>query len=341
MIRPLLLISLFTLLCTCGRADKEVEEPAQPQELDRQVVQGEAMGTYYRITYLGDSIPRLQHQVDSLMDAFNLELSAWVKGSKINAFNASDSGIDLSGTKHFIPNLKLATKISEETNGAFDPTIGPLVKYWGFATGQRRNSATYDPVKVEELQALVGLEHISLEGMTLEKKKPGVELDLNASAKGYGVDLVAELLVDKGHPDYLVDIGGEMRGGGSKNGQSWRVAIRLPDEDKSKIASAGFLPLQNGLAIATSGNYLNYYEVDGETFSHTINPATGLVERNNLLSASVLAPDCATADAYATACMVLGPKAALELIESQPRLEAYFLTRTDNGKLQTIKSSGL
>ncbi|NJC26084.1 FAD:protein FMN transferase [Neolewinella antarctica] len=331
---------LTCLLCTCDRAQTN-ETGSRGATGQRHEISGQAMGSYYRITYLGDSIPFLTGSVDSLLDAYNLELSAWVPESKLSQFNERDSGVDLRGTQHFIPNLELAIKISRETDGAYDPTVAPLVNYWGFGAGERRTSTDYDVAEIARLRTLVGLENIELKGERLTKKIPGVQLDVSASAKGYGVDLVSELMSARGRPNHLVDIGGEMRGGGTKDGAAWNVAIRLPDEDKTKIASAGTLPLMNGRALATSGNYLNYYKVDGETYSHTINPKTGMVERNTLLSASVLAPDCATADAYATACMVLGPEKALRLIEARPEMEGYFLTRGDDGTLVTLKSSGL
>lgn len=298
------------------------------------------MGTYYRITYIGAAIPELQAQIDSVFIAYNLELSAWQADSKLNEFNASATGIDLAATLHWLPNLEIAQRINRETNGAYDPTVAPLMRFWGFGTAEERSSADYDPAEVDALLQRVGMDRISLEG-TFLKKEPGTELDLNASAKGYGVDLVSRLLTDAGRPNHLIDIGGEFRAGGTKYGRDWRVAIRLPDEDRAKVASAGTLPLANGRAIATSGNYLDYYEVDGKTFSHTVNPKTGLTERNRLLSASVLAPDCATADAYATACMVVGPENALALIEGKPELEGYFLVRGESGDLEVMKSAGL
>ena len=334
---PLLLLPF---LCTCDRApEPSAEERTEASQTVR--FQGEAMGSYYRVTYLGDSIVGLQDRVDSLFAAYNQELSAWVPGSKLNAFNQSEAGVDIGGTDHFIPNLEIARRVSLTTGGTYDPTVSPLVTYWGFGTGTKRPTAKINMAEVTELLALVGLDKISLEGTMLKKALPGVELDLNASAKGYGVDLVSQLLTAAGRPNHLIDIGGEMRAGGTKFGRPWNVAIRLPDEDKTRIARAGVLPLSDGRAIATSGNYLSYYKVDGETFSHTINPKTGLVERNRLLSASVLAPNCATADAYATACMVVGPERALQLVEDNPDLEGYFLVRGEDGALETVKSSGL
>ena len=337
MLTRLLPLLLLTLLCTCDRA------PAPPAVAKNGLhrLQGEAMGSYYRVTYQGAPVRGLQEQIDSLLDAYNLELSAWVAESTLNAFNASTAGVDLAGTRHFMPNLELAARVYAATDGAYDPTVAPLTKYWGFNTGQPRTTAVVDRAAVDSLLQLVGFDRVERQGTFLRKTVPGVQLDLNASAKGYGVDLISELLRDAGRPNHLVDVGGEMRGGGQKFGGPWRVGVRLPDEDKAKIARAGTLPLANGRAIATSGNYLAYYKVDGATFSHTINPKTGLTERNRLLSASVLAPDCATADAFATACMVLGPEAALDLVEGRAELEGYFLVRAADGSLATLKSTGL
>jgi thiamine biosynthesis lipoprotein len=338
--RIFLFLLLLTSLCTCDRAPESSAAKQATFDPANKLV-GEAMGSYYRVTYLGDSIPGLRDQIDSLLEAYNLELSAWVPNSKLNAFNQSETGIEIGGTDHFIPNLEIARRVSQATEGTYDPTVAPLVKYWGFGTGKPRETATINMAEVNELLLLVGLDKVTLEGTMLKKSLPGVELDLNASAKGYGVDLIAQLLTAADRPNHLVDIGGEMRAGGGKNNRSWNVAIRLPDENKGKITPAGILPLNDGRAIATSGNYLSYYKVDGETFSHTINPKTGLVERNRLLSASIFAPDCATADAYATACMVVGPERALQLVEANPELEGYFLVRGTAGGLETVKSSGL
>lgn len=335
---PALLLALF-LLSSCQSENSTGQEDVNESPL--QLITGEAMGSYYRITYLGEPIPKLQTSVDSLLDSFNLELSPWVAESRINAFNISQEGVSLADTDHFIPNLELAGRVVERTRGAYDPTVAPLVKYWGFGTGKRRTTNEVDSVEVNRIKERVGFELLELEADFLRKQRPGVELDLNASAKGYGVDLISQLLRERGRPNHLIDIGGEFRSGGSKNGKPWRVAIRLPEEDAAEISAAGTLPLTNDRGIATSGNYLNYYKVDGETYSHTINPLTGYVERNRLLSASVIAPDCATADAYATACMVLGPEGALKLVEADPDLEGYFLVRGEDGDLEVMATKAL
>ncbi len=329
---PALLV--FLLVSGCNAPNDDGYLPAHR-------INGEAMGSYYRVTYLGEPLPGLQARIDSLLDAYNLELSPWVEESTINAFNRSDTGVSLAPTLHFLPNLELAARVVEETGGTYDPTVAPLVKFWGFGGAEHRTSGVVDTTELDSVRAQVGFSMIRFDDGFLHKMKPGVQLDLNASAKGYGVDLISAMLTAYGRPNHLIDVGGEMRAGGTKNGKPWTVGIRLPDEDATRVAAAGTLPLEQGRAIATSGNYLNFYSVDGETYSHTINPLTGLVERNRLLSASVLADDCATADAYATACMVLGPEAALRLIEGKARLDGYFLVRGANDSLEIVVSSGL
>ncbi|CAH0999491.1 FAD:protein FMN transferase [Neolewinella maritima] len=320
---------LLLLLCACNAFEDDGYLPAHR-------INGEAMGSYYRITYLGESLPGLQESVDSLLEAYNLELSPWVEESTISRFNRSDTGVTLAGTLHFVPNLELAGRVVRATQGAYDPTVGPLVKFWGFGGGEQRKTGAVDTVALDSARAQVGFGLLRFDDGFLHKAKPGVALDLNASAKGYGVDLLSELLTTRGRPNHLIDIGGEMRAGGTKNGQPWTVAIRLPEEDATEVAAAGVLPLEKGRAIATSGNYLNFYEVEGEKYSHTIDPRTGLVERNALLSASILADDCATADAFATACMVLGPAGALELVEGNDELEGYFLIGGADGELEVV-----
>lgn len=329
---------LVLLLCTCDRAQESGAEETAVAPIHR--LQGEAMGTYYKVTYIGAEIPDLKAEIDSTFDAYNQELSAWVPDSKLNAFNASETGIDLAGTKHWLPNLEIARRIYAETDGAYDPTVAPLMRFWGFGTAEERTTADYDPAEVQAILERVGMNLIILDG-TFLRKPSGTEMDLNASAKGYGVDLISALLKSYGRPDHLIDVGGEFRSAGTKYGRNWRVAIRLPDEDRTKVEAAGTLPLNNNRGVATSGNYIDYYKVDGKTFSHTVNPKTGLMERNRLLSASVIAPDCATADAYATACMVLGPEGALALVEGRPELEGYFLVRGEDGELEVVKSGGL
>jgi thiamine biosynthesis lipoprotein len=314
---------------------------------------GKTMGTTWSVVLLAGEFPlrrdaedfkvAVTTTIDSLLVALNDEVSNWEKGSTVVLFNESAAGIDLRDATYFLDNYQLAKRVNELTGGAFEPTILPLTDYWGFGSGIERIEAGVDTTEVMRRLALVGMERIELEGDTfLRKLQPRVQLDLGGSAKGYGTDLITQLLRRRYQlENFLVEIGGEMYAAGRKSEtQNWRIGINLPKEEAAFNAIAETMPLENK-AVATSGNYRNYYKVGGETYSHTLNPKTGFPERNRLLSASVIAPNCATADAFATACMVLGPEAALALIEQQPELEAYFLVRAEDGTMLPVLSSGL
>lgn len=306
------------------------------------------MGTTYSVVFVQPSEnwdaainADLQATLDSAMIALNNEVSNWEKNSTVVRFNASDTGINVVEDHHFRANYTLVKEVAEATEGAYEPTILPLTDYWGFGSGQERIEAGVDTAEVERRLALVDYTKISMEGDTfLRKSDPGVQLDLGGSAKGYGVDLMAKVLEKRGISDFLVEIGGEMFAKGTKGKAPWAVGINLPEEGAAFNALARTMPLTDR-AVATSGNYRNYYRVGAETYSHTLNPTTGFPERNALLSASVLAPDCATADAFATACMVLGPREALALINGEPELECYLLVRSADGGMEPMFSAGL
>jgi FAD:protein FMN transferase len=316
-----------------------------------QISQGETMGTYYRVTYRGtDTFDR---QLDSLLIAANEELSTYIPQSVISRFNrlsAGDTlvidygeGVDVE-VRHLYANLDASTFIHTLTDGAFNPCVMPLVNYWGFGYTGREPVTQVDSVRVDSLLGLVDLSSVKYwnEGrfFFMTKEKPGVELDMSAIAKGYAVDLLAEWLEDNGVGDYLVDIGGEARGlGVNAKGRVWSTGVNTPEEDAALDALFAVIELPDK-AVATSGNYRNFYEVDGQKFSHTINPKTGFPERNRLLSVSIVAGDCMTADALATACMVKGMPEALHFIEEQDSVEGYFIFSDDTGNLTPEYSSG-
>lgn len=317
-----------------------------------QTIQGETMGTYYKVSYLGEEIIDLKTSVDSLLVALNMEVSTYIPEALISRFNHGDlPAIDaetLQGAPHFLANLKLSLEIAQATGGNFNPTIMPLVNYWGFGYTEKRPVTAVDSMKVDSLMAFVGLDKIDYDSVIhspsaiqLDKTSAGTQLDFSAIAKGYGVDLVASYLRRRGIYHYFVDIGGEVVAAGNKGSadQPWRVGIAVPKEEASPTDMQIAIPLTNR-AVATSGNYRNYYEVNGEKFSHTINPFTGYPERSNLLSASILAEDCATADGFATACMVLGLEAAYALVEGQAGLEGYFIYSDAEGQLQSKATKG-
>jgi FAD:protein FMN transferase len=325
------------------------------EEQDYLTLQGETMGTYYQVTYL-DSLDRnFQREVDSLLAAINMEVSTYIDTSTISFFNRAEEKFDLgfgqsaenaaaTGKRHFWVNLLAAREVFEKSGGAFDPTVMPLVNYWGFGYSEKKQVTSVDSAAIDSLMQFVGFNKVKMDESgqaILVKEKPGVQLDFSGCAKGYGVDAVGRWLEQKGIGNYLVDIGGEARAKGlSPRGDAWNIGINVPRED------AGFAEIQTAMplrdqSVATSGNYRNFYEVNGVKYSHTINPWTGYPERNKLLSASVLAKDCMIADAYATAFMVLGPEKALELASRLPGIEAYFIFSKEDGAMEISYTDGL
>lgn len=312
-----------------------------------QTIEGEAQGSYYRITY-ADSLNRnLTADVEQILDAMNLEVSTYLDSSWISRFNRF-SGTDFTipvSAKYFIDNYMKSREVYRESDGSFDPTVMPLVSYWGFGVKPKQIRGV-DSVQVDSLRRYVGLTKLMLipkgqDSVIFRKELPGVQLDFNAIAQGYTVDVVAQMLEGKGIVHYLVDIGGEVRAKGlNTRGKIWTIGINTPSEDGKTDQIFASVPLQDR-ALATSGNYRKFYEVDGVKFSHTINPKTGFPERNALLSASVFAPDGMTADAYATACMVLGPERGMAMIERLENLEAYFIIGNADGTMGVRYSSGL
>ncbi len=317
-----------------------------------QIIQGETMGTYYRITYRSSENSVQQSQIDSLLVALNMEVSTYIPEALISRFNYGDlHAIDaetMQAAPHFLANLELALNMSELTYQYFNPTIMPLVNYWGFGYTPKKPVTSVDSSKVDSLMQFVGLDKIDYDpeihspsAIQLDKASPGTQIDFSAIAKGYGVDLLVAFLHTNGIVDYLVDIGGEVRAQGYKDEQKtpWRIGIAIPKEEAAPTEMQTAVPLVDA-AIATSGNYRNFYEVDGQKFSHTINPFTGYPERSRLLSASILASDCATADGLATAAMVAGLEKAYTMIDGIPDTEGYFIYGNKEGELEVKMTAG-
>ncbi len=304
------------------------------------------MGTYYQIKYKGKADSRYQLAIEQTLREINSEVSSFIDSSVISLVNRSKDSFDLRRTtayrkrkcRHFIENFRLADSIYKITGGAFDPTIMPLVNYWGFGYAERHKRT--NPVAPDSLRELIGMDKIHLDGYVLYKSNPGVQLDFSAVAKGYAVDEIARVLEYFGLTDYLIDIGGELVAHGEKTkGKPWRVGINTPKEHGSLSDIALAVPLSN-TAIATSGNYRNYYESNGRKYSHTINPTTGAPERNNLLSASILATRCALADALATSCMVKGMPEAYHFIQKTMGVEGCFIYSLPSGKDTLLMTKG-
>lgn len=318
-------------------------------------VSGETMGTTYHITYR-DSLGRdFKGQLDSLFIAFNDEVSTYIPTSVISQFNQTSEAFDMgmsleeasalpipAGENHFAANYAASLVYYHRTSGAFDPTVMPLVNYWGFGYTEKKPVEEADPAVVDSLRALVGMDTVlRYEGRMLSKADPGVQLDFSAIAKGYGVDLAGVFLEKQGISDYLVEIGGEVRARGlNDKGLPWSIGINTPDTEAG-IGDFQVAARLDNRSLATSGNYRNFYEVEGRKYAHTINPWTGYPQQSTLLSASVFAPTCTEADALATACMVMGLEKAFEFIQSQNHLEAYFIFGKEDGGMEVRYTDGL
>ena len=309
---------------------------------------GETMGTYYSVIYKDVQNANHQAAIDSLLKEINAELSTYIPTSTISSFNTGEDGVIVNqGTKkHFKMVFDRSKEIYEDSEGAFDPTVMPLVNYWGFGYTKKEPKAK-DEMAVDSLLQLVGFDKVDileLDGgaeIQYQKNEPQMQLDFSAIAKGYGVDQVGELLERRGVKHYLVEIGGELRARGkSKPDKHWTVGINTPKEG-AKTQDVHTVVQLKEIAIASSGNYRNYYEENGVKYAHTINPKTGKPELSRLLSASVFATDCMTADAFATACMVLGLERADSLISGNDGLEAFFIYSDEKGELQTKASAGM
>ena len=290
---------------------------------------GPTMGTAYHITVV--DVPatveraELQSAIDAELAAVNQEMSTYIPDSELMRFNRAPVGETVEISTHLAAVLARALEIYRHSDGAFDVTVGPLVNLWGFGPNPEPETIPGDD-QIAALQAVVGSDALNLQGTRLSKARP-VEIDLSSIAKGHGVDRVAELLEARGIVNYLVEVGGELRTAGrNPQGKAWRIGIERP--------SAGQVvqkPIEvSGKAVATSGDYRNYYERDGKRYAHTIDPRTGRPVEHRLASVTVIADTCAAADGYATALNVIGAEAALKLAEEQ-QLAVFLLVKTDSG----------
>ncbi|MCB0584093.1 MAG: FAD:protein FMN transferase [Phaeodactylibacter sp.] len=345
----LYLLTFIFVLQGCSSGD-------QPPSANYMKLSGRTMGTTYHITYSDGRQQNYQSAIDSLLEIINLEVSTYIEQSTISRFNQADSLFNLGYNPrtqrpegypngHFTANYMKAREVYSASDGYFDPTIMPLVNYWGFGYSPKKTVEAVDSLAIDSLIAFVGFDKIGLavEGKDslLTKTAPGVQLDFSALAKGYGVDAVGRLLAGRGVEHFMVEIGGEVAAHGqSPRGGDWKIGINVPREDAGMQEIQTAVPLHNR-ALATSGNYRNFYEVNGTKYSHTINPFTGFPERSTLLSASVFAPDCMTADAYATAFMAMGLDKAFALASRLPEIEGYFLFNQEDGTMGVRYTEGL
>ena len=281
--------------------------------------EGMVFGTFYKITYqyendLKEGIEREMKKVDDTLSPFN-------KNSIISAVNENKP---VALNDMFMSVYDLARTVSEDTDGAFDITVAPLVNAWGF--GFKHNIAPTKS-KIDSIMNFVGYKKVRMMGRTIMKDDPRVMLDCSAIAKGYGSDVVAHYLESMGISNYLVEIGGEIVAKGSNpKGKPWAIGVEKPVDDSLAVKSELQTVLNiTDMAMATSGNYRNFYYKDGKKYAHTIDPKTGHPVQHNILSATVIAKRCAMADAYATAFMVVGLDKAKEILGRHKDLKAYII----------------
>ncbi len=325
--KHILIIALVIFFASC-----------QSKSYDYVKMQGPIFGTFYTIIYQpiqqSDTLDRgVIHELNKV----DWSLSTFKDTSTISRFNFSESGAKVDAMMKVVFNAGI--DVFEKTNGAFDMTVSPLVNAWGFGF-KKKDSIT--SALIENLLQNVGMGMVKLNGDFLSKEKPTIMLDASAIAKGFGVDVVANYLASQGIKNYMVEIGGEIRAGGVSNKDiPWRVGIDKPIDEKAALNRElqDILSLTN-VGLATSGNYRNFYIKDGKKYAHTINPVSGYPIQHSLLSASIIAPDCMTADAYATACMVMGVEQSMEIIESLADIEGYFIYVDEQGDNQVKFTTG-
>ena len=305
-----------------------------PKDKEYQHRDGFVFGTVYSVTYHNPDNRDLSLQITNALDAVNNSLSMFNKESTIAKINNNEPVILDS---LFLTVWEVGQSVSYATDGAFDMTVAPLVDLWGFGL---KNKSVVTDAEVDSLRQFVGYKLASIDNGVMLKAYPEMRIDAGAIAKGYACDVVADTLIAYGCTDFCVEIGGELAvKGQNPKGVNWHIAINKPVEDSTCVNSEIQEVLElTDCGMATSGNYRNYYELDGKKYSHSIDPRTGYPVRHSLLSATIIASDCMTADAWATACMVVGFDKAKEWIETNNHLKGYLIYE-DNGEMKTWKSS--
>ncbi|MFL1897009.1 FAD:protein FMN transferase [Aquimarina sp. 2-A2] len=294
---------------------------------------GEAFGTTYSVKFIDNQQYNVASCLDSIVEQINISMSTYQTDSDISKINAGDSTVVVDA--HFQKVFETAKTIHEQTNGAFDPTIGILVNAWDF--GPSGSVVSLDSLKIDSLLQLVGLENVELVDNKVQKRFKNTFLDFNALAKGYAVDVFANYMESLKLDNFLVEIGGEIRVKGRNvyKNKPWTIGVEDPNFDYTQSYSK-VIPLTNQ-AMATSGSYRKFkLDSDGNRYAHIINANTGYPLKSNLLSVSVIADTCMEADAYATAFMSMGLYRSKNYLKSNKDLKAFFIYESTNGLLRTL-----
>jgi len=328
------------LLVSCGEKQAKVQK-----------IFGETQGTTYQITLVDCPNIIQKEAIDALLHQFDLSLSGYIPNSTVSEFNAAQTKFRIpKNDLYFLPCFELSAKIYEQTDGAFDPTVLPLMRLWGFL---KDVSSLPSQQEIDSVKQFIGFEDFKLydfvtdkKGISLVKKDPRVNFDFNAIAQGYSVDVLAEYLTKKGCENFYIEIGGEIYvQGKNPDGESWHLGVDKPVASNNGSAErviSAVIALDKG-GIATSGNYRKFYEKEGKIYAHTLNPKTGYPAENELLSATVIAKNTAIADGMATAFMVMGLEKAQEYLISKDKdgLEVLFIYSGPKNSLKSFSSEGM
>lgn len=306
---------------------------------------GRTMGTTYSVkivaSYFDDPEP-IQQQIELRLKEINSSMSIFQADSEISRFNRSRATVPVEVSEDFMRVALVGREIYRHSQGAWDATVNPLVNLWGFGS-QKQDRQVPPPEDIERIRGHVGYEKIlfpSTGGRMLQKRDPEVALDFGSIAKGYGVDRIAAVIAANGYRNYLVEIGGEVAAAGVRlDGKQWRVGVNTPLATASSSDVYKVVALQ-GKALATSGDYRNFFEMNGRIYSHVIDPRTGYPVSNGVVSASIIAGSCALADGLATAVMVMGAQDGMALVEKLEDVEGLVVVRNAEGRLADYRSSG-
>lgn len=298
----------------------------QQQSMPYQHDSGFVFGTVYNITYQHET--NMKAEIEAELRKVDRSLSTFNKQSVISSINRNER---VKVDDMFRRVFTLAESVSRETDGAFDITVAPLVNAWGFGF---KNGITPNRHRIDSLLHITGYKKVKLAGDYVQKADPRIMLDCNAIAKGYGCDVVADFLRTRGVRNFMIEIGGEVVTSGiNAKRLPWKIGVTKPTDDSLNITGEIQTVLNvTDKAMATSGNYRNFYYKGGKKYAHTIDPATGYPVQHNILSSTVLAADCATADAYATSFMVMGLEKARRVLRRHPELMAYFIYTDAQGR---------
>ncbi len=299
---------------------------------------GDAFGTTWHVTWKGPDPDVVGPAIAEALERVDARMSSWREDSELAEVRRTQGPVVVSQETADV--VQAALELAAATDGAFDPTVEPLMRLWGFRGGRLEHAP--DDAAVEAARAQVGFERVEVfrHGGVPLVQGGGTALDLSAIAKGHGVDVVALALSRLGATDQLVEVGGEVRVAGEGPRGAWRLSVDAPDPSKGPGEQAAATLAVTNVAVASSGDYRSTYWVDVQRVAHTMDPRTGRPVVSNVLATTVVAPDCRTADGWATALMVLPPDAGLAAIESRPELDAMWVLGGE-GTVRVVSSSGM